>query len=111
MSRVPRAETAVIDERKITGYLLSVEHPYGRFKARFFASFGFRLDAWEDLRDALLRHARDNEMVTSEVTAFGTKYVVDGPLHAPDGRLPQVRAVWFVETGDERPRFVTVYPI
>ncbi len=111
MSRLPRAEAATVDERKITNYLLSVEHPYGRFKARFFTSFGFRLDAWEDLRDALLRHARDNEVVAYEVTAFGTKYVVDGPLNAPDGRVPQVRTVWFVEADDDRPRFVTVYPV
>lgn len=111
MSFLPGVEAAIVDERKITGYLLSPEHQYGRFKAHFFAGCGFRLDGWEALRDALLRHARENHVATSKVTKFGTKYLIDGPLTAPDGRSRQVRAVWFVEVGDERPRFVTAYPI
>lgn len=28
----------------------------------------------------------------------------------PDGRVPTVRTVWFVETGHSTPRFVTAYP-
>ena len=111
MSRLPKAELAVVDERKIAEYVLSTGHPFGRAKAAFFRSFGFRLTAWEGLKAALLRHAQENEVTGSEETPFGTKYVIDGPLHAPDGRRPMIRTVWFVETGEEGLRFVTTYPL
>ena len=42
-------------------------------------------------------------------SSFGVKYVIDGPLQTPDGRNPSVRAIWFVETGEKQPRFVTAY--
>ncbi len=111
MERVPAAEHAVVAESKIKGYLLSTEHPFGRFKAQFFLEFGFRLDAWIELQESLLRHVLENRLVDSEVTEFGTKYVVEGPLVSPDGRNPGVRTVWVIDPGEQRPRFVTAYPI
>ena len=38
---LPNAERALIDRAKIRDYLLSLHHPVGRFKARFFTSLGF----------------------------------------------------------------------
>jgi hypothetical protein len=111
MEYVPAADNAVVAENKIRGYLLSTEHPFGRFKSQFFLEFGFRLDAWMEMQASLLRHVRENRVVDSEVTEFGTKYVVEGPLVSPDGRNPGVRTVWFIETEEQRPRFVTAYPI
>ena len=35
--RLPNAELAIIDPKKIRDYLLSSVHPVGRFKAHFFA--------------------------------------------------------------------------
>ena len=111
MDYVPAADYAVVAESKITGYLLSTEHPFGRFKAQFFLEFGFRIDAWMKMQASLLQHVRDNRVVDSEVTEFGTKYVVEGSLVSPDGRNPVIRAVWVIETGEEWPRFVTAYPV
>ena len=39
--QLPNAEQAVVDEVKIRTYLLSSEHPVGRFKAAFFRGLGF----------------------------------------------------------------------
>lgn len=39
--RLPNGARAEIDERKLTDYLLSMTHPIGRFKAKFFQSVGF----------------------------------------------------------------------
>lgn len=111
MTGLPHAEQAVVAESKIVGYLLSTGHPIGRAKAAFFLRFGFRPEAWQVLEAALISHARANPVAGSEETAFGTKYLIDGPLLAPDGRSPTVRAVWFVEAGEEQPRFVTAYPL
>jgi hypothetical protein len=43
--RLPNAEFAVVEREKITEYLLNPEHRYGLSKARFFAGFGFTLEA------------------------------------------------------------------
>lgn len=46
-----------------------------------------------------------------EQTPYGTNYTVEGPLAAPDGRMPVVRVVWFIEAGDTAPRLVTASPL
>jgi hypothetical protein len=58
-NRLPYADLAVIDERKITHYLLASDHPAGRAKAAMFQRFGFAAADWQALRDALLVHARE----------------------------------------------------
>jgi len=42
---------------------------------------------------------------------FGSKYVIEGSLIAPDGQTVQIRAIWFIEFGTANPRFVTAYPL
>jgi hypothetical protein len=111
VERLPYADCAVIDERKITGYLLSPVHPYGRAKAEFFSRLGFSLAAWETLREALRGHAQAGKVVKVEKTPFGTKYVIEGLLLTPEGRRPVLRAVWFLAKGKQAPHFVTAYPV
>lgn len=111
MDHLSGLKNAIVDEDNIKHYLLSTEHPTGRAKAQFFMAFGFSVDAWATLRDALLQHAENNEVGDEVVTQFGTKYQVDGPLATPDGRNPQVRAIWFVANDEKEPRFVTAYPV
>lgn len=108
--KVPNIRNAVVTEQKIRGYLLSFEHRTGRGKATFFTRFGFSAEAWETLAKAIQEHAATHEVAKSEQTPFGTRYIVEGRLESPDGRNPLVRTVWFVEAGDDNPRFVTAYP-
>jgi hypothetical protein len=108
---LPNAEHAEIPRQKITEYLLSNTHPYGRHKAAFFTRFGFSGEQWQELAVALLRHAQDNPVAKQESSPFGERYVVDGIIEAPDGRTPMLRSVWFIETGADNPRFVTAYPL
>jgi hypothetical protein len=109
--RLPEVHLAIVDEQKITHYLLASGHPAGRAKAAFFERFGFSLAVWHSLRDALLDHARSAPVVVVSQTQFGEKYILEGSLPAPDGREPRVRAIWFVATGDKTPKLVTAYPV
>jgi hypothetical protein len=109
--KIPNVAQAIVPERKMTDYLLSLTHRDGRSKATFFLRFGFTADEWEDLADALRRHAADYDIAEREDTPFGTSYAVEGRLLTPDGRSPQVRVVWFIETGETIPRLVTAYPL
>ena len=109
--KLPNLERAFVRPEKITRYLLSEDHPVGRHKARFFLGFGFSLSSWRRLETALLQHASQYEVAQVETTPFGVSYAMDGPLLTPDGRHPQVKTVWFVETGQDTPYFVTAHPL
>ncbi len=107
--KLPNAGAAMVPERKVTLYLLNPAHPAGGSKAAFFLRFGFTVADWQRLSDALLRHAQENEVVSTEQTAHGTRFAVDGPLGAPDGRRLNVRSAWFIDIGGSTPRFVTAH--
>lgn len=109
--KLPNADKAIVPQAKITKYLLSLSHSEGWSKAKFFSRFGFSADAWEELAGALLRHAADHEITKTEGSPYGTRHIIQGVLYAPDGRTPDVRSVWFIDTGEQIPRFVTAYPL
>ncbi|MBI3580972.1 MAG: hypothetical protein HY098_02670 [Nitrospinae bacterium] len=108
--KIPGFNRASVEKNKVAGYLLSVAHPIGKHKARFFQQFGFSLERVELLKEALEKHAT-YDFIKAEKTDFGVRYIIDAPLESPDGRNPEVRSVWFVEKGDKAPRFVTAYPV
>ena len=108
---MPNAQWAVVPEQKITGYLLNPAHPAGGSKAHFFLRFGFSAAGWRELATALVRHAQETEVAAREQTRHGVRYVVDGPLKAPSGRVLNIRCAWYIDTGSETPRFVTAHPL
>ncbi len=77
MAKLPNAEAASIDPRKVTHYLLDLRHPDGGPKAAYFMRFGFREHDPKQLMDALLEHGRSNEVVRLQKTAFGTNYTAE----------------------------------
>jgi hypothetical protein len=109
--RLPGVESAVVPVGKLTGYLLSLEHPVGRSKAALFRSLGYDETNTELLAAGLTAIAADNEVVETEPTPFGTKYAVEGALVTPSGVTTTLRTVWIVRTGEAAPRFVTAYPV
>lgn len=109
--RLPNAEHACVDREKLTDYLLCASHPDGGSKAEFFARFGFRVEDWEVLAEALRRHGAHCDVVNTVDSAYGTRYAVDGPLETPDGRNPLVRTVWIIEKGSAGPRLITAHPL
>jgi hypothetical protein len=63
------------------------------------------------LAQALLNHAAEHGIVKEEATPFGVRYVIEGPLNAADSRRPNLRSVWFIDTGTDIPRLVIAYPL
>ena len=109
--KLPNADRATVAEPKITRYLLNPAHPAGGSKARFFLRFGFTVAGWEQLAAALLNHAREHEVAETEQTQHGIRYVVDGPLTAPDGTRLNIRTAWYINPGGDAPRFVSAHPL
>ena len=91
--------------------MLAENPEFGRGKPGFFIRFGFRPENWRELADALKAAASAYEVALVEETEFGVKYVIEGPLYAPDGRNPRVRAIWQIDWGSDRPRLVSAYPL
>jgi len=109
--KLPDVEKAEVPKAKVVRYLLSTTHRAGKSKASFFMEFGFDPDRWEKLAAALKQHAMDNEIALEESTSFGTRYVIDGLLKAPDGTWLNVRSAWFIEDDGDSPRFITAHPL
>lgn len=63
------------------------------------------------MADALKLHAFTNELTKVEDSPFGKRCVIDGLLETPSGTSVNVRAAWFIETGEEIPHFVTAVPL
>jgi hypothetical protein len=110
MAQLPHIDQAFIESDKISGYLLSDNHPVGGPKSAFFKRFGFDAQRPDELTVALLDHAHANDAEALPSSQHGTKYEITGPLHCPDGRMPQVKAVWIIDAGEIAPRFVTAVP-
>jgi len=109
--KLPNSCLAVVSRTKVVGYLLDDSHPRGRSKAAFFRGRGFDAAAPRLLEDELLRLARENDFLLSTETEFGVRYVLDGWVLSPAAVRAEIRTVWFVDHGEEIPRFVTAHPV
>ena len=108
---LPNSEKAYVPKEKLSNYLLSETHAVGKAKAKYFRSVGYNEENVDQLADALLIMAK-SERVSQVVTSlYGTKYIIDGEIVTPIGSKLRLRSVWVVESHDERPRFVTAYPV
>ncbi len=110
--KLPHLENAYVPEAKIVKYLLNLEHRQGgKDKAAFFMRFGFKIEAWEVLARALLAHAAAYDVASTMTLPDRVHYVIEGEIISPDGRNPQIRSVWVIETDSTAPRFVSAYPL
>lgn len=109
--QLPNANKITIDREKITDYLLNAAHRFGASKAHFFVHFGFRVEKWERLAQALREHGQANAVTKTRETGFGLRYEVEGRLNCPNGHHPRVRSVWQLDKGAVAPRLLTAYPL
>jgi len=101
----------VVPDDKLALYLLMLDHPKGGAKARFFRNAGFSPDDLPTMAAALIRHGENTTLQSAEEAGYGMKYVMVGPVHAPNGRHYTIRSVWLEEKPRSEVRLVTAYPI
>ena len=107
---LPNAELASIEPAKLRDYLLSSNHPIGRFKARFFSALGFSADGWQELDQALRLQHLTHDAEPAGTVGTGRKFTIRAILNGPTGQSSMVVSVWFVPSPGAAPRFVTAYP-
>jgi hypothetical protein len=108
--RLRSADNAIIGPAKIRDYLLSREHPIGRFKATFFETLGYTRSAWRVLERDIRLLASSEEGVNGHSSRFGEKFEVSGTITGPSGRSATLVTVWIILNGESVPRFVTAFP-
>ncbi len=104
--KLPNAERAIVDIRKLEEYCLNSQHPRGRHKARVFASVGIRESDAEDLRNSLLEAALVRDVQEGAACLYGQRYILDFDLLGRDGAV-MVRSTWIVRTGEDVPRLTS----
>ena len=109
--KLPNRESAYIPPPKLKDYLLSETHPVGRSKAKFFRALGFSETNIDMLEQRLIAIAHSEDVEEVATSPHGMKYVIECMLQTPGGSIVQVRTVWIIDTGQDRPRFVTAYPV
>ncbi|MBX9934551.1 MAG: hypothetical protein K2Y56_24050 [Methylobacterium sp.] len=101
----------LVEQDKVTKYLLNTSHPQGGGKAKFFMAFGFDPAQPVVLADALAHHVFTNLPGRHVPQKFGpSRLVFEGPMETPDGRIAEVRTVWEI-TMDDQARFLTAVPL
>jgi hypothetical protein len=106
--KLPNAERAVVDSRKLQDYCLNLLHPYGRNKARVFASVGIHQADSELLLRALLSAAIEEEALPGVANLYGQRYIIDFDL-VHQARTVRIRSSWIVGTGEDFPRLTSCY--
>jgi len=107
---LPNGHLAAIEVEKVRDYLLSPEHPVGRFKARFFRALGYSRNGWSQLKSDVVALARSGAADPGRPSPHGQKYEVRGRLQTPSGASVGIVTVWIILNGEESPRFVTAFP-
>ena len=107
---IPGAVRAIIPPEKLRDYVLCPTHPVGRLKAAFFGRLGYSRDNWQQLEEDLRTKHLCLDAESSELSAFGVKYRIVGPIGRPGRREAEVMSVWIVLTGESVPRLVTLFP-
>lgn len=107
--KVPNAEYAVVDIRKLTDYCLSHEHPRGKHKARMFLSaLGMTGSNAQELKDTLLQKVITEDCAIGTVDEYGARYIVDF-TYARGTKEAMVRSTWIIKLGEKRPRLTSCY--
>lgn len=107
--KLPNADRAVVDLRKLREYCLSQEHPRGQHKARLFKSaLGLTAQDVLEFQNLLLSAGRSVDAVSLDTDDYGQRYALDFLVKRPSGQAT-IRSLWIIREGEDFPRFATCY--
>lgn len=110
--KIPNAELAIVDIRKLRDYCLNPTHDEGKHKARLFKmALSMTANDAEDLRDILLQAVKTHEDARlGRRDEYGQRYLLDFMIEWHDKRT-LVRSGWIIEHDKDIPRLTTCYPL
>lgn len=109
--KVPNAEHAFIDVRKLTDYCLDENHPVGKHKAKLFAAaLNLRKENALELSEILLLAVKSNGAKPGIQDSFGQRYTVDFEVEK-DGKHAIIRSGWIIPINSNVPKLITCFII
>ena len=107
--KIPNAEHAIVDIRKLRNYSLNSKHNSGKHKARVFSSaLGITNNDAEELREVLLQAVKTSEAQVGQRDSYGQRYIVDFILDW-QGKRAKIRSTWIIDPGSDVPRLTSTY--
>ena len=107
--KLPYAENAIVDIRKLRDYSLDLTHDTGKHKARKFGSaLGMTKTNADELRQILLDIVNTHEVTLFTKDSFGQRYRIDFMLEW-NNKQAMVRSGWIIEDGSTTPRLTSCY--
>lgn len=108
--KIPNSDRAVIEQSKLTDYLLNPEHKRGGAKARLLIQFGYSPENWQQLEMDIRNFYLIADVDIVKETAYGIRYEISAYLCTPVSRQLLVRTVWQIDTDTDFPRLITLIP-
>ena len=107
--KIPNAENAVVNIRKLRDYCLNPDHPRGKHKARVFDSALqlTRMDA-EYLRRELLDRVQSEDCEEGESDQYGRRYFLDFTVRRDDNEA-EIRSTWLIRADEDFPRLTSCF--
>jgi hypothetical protein len=107
--KLPNAEKAVIDDRKIKDYCLNPEHPRGKHKAKVFQrSLGITVENSQELINQIRKGIIQKDCLKGDVDDYGQRFTVDVEI-VIDSKKAVVRTGWILKKNETRPVFTTCF--
>ena len=107
--KLPHADRAEVDIRKLRDYCLSDAHPVGKHKAAVFqTALGLNAAHADLLKGYLLRAAKTMEAITDIADDYGARFRIDFDL-VTDAGSAVIRSAWIVRNDEDIPRLVTCF--
>ena len=109
--KIPNAERAIVDIRKLRSYCLNSQHNIGKHKARLFATLlGMNSNDAEGLHSALLEAVKTQDAQLGKKDERGQRYTLDFTMNWKHNRA-RIRSGWIIETNSDTPKLTTAYPL
>jgi len=109
--KIPNAEHAIVDIRKLRDYCLNSQHNKGKHKARLFSSIlGMNSNDAEELRNILLEAVMKQNAQLAEKDARGQRWTLDFTLTWQD-KQATIRSGWIIEVNSDIPKLTTAFPL
>jgi hypothetical protein len=107
--KLPNAEAAFIDIRKLRDYSLNPDHDRGKHKARLFlAILGLDADDVAELEALIVEAIQIHEAIPSDADDYGQRYIVDFPL-SRNQNIANIRTTWIMRPSETFPRLTSCY--
>lgn len=105
---LPKADEAVIDNRKFTEYALNPEKDPNKAKA-FELALGYNLSNWKELKERILEGLKTCEATNKGNNGYGVKYEVIIPIKGPNGKTAKVLTGWMDDSKTGEMRLTTIH--